>query len=338
MKPKLRLIALALVLLAAFAPPADARYSRKKAIWGPTQVNGVSQFPIYRDLGVGIFQMQLSWNQVAPDPASSIPDDPTDPAYRWPAEVDFAIREARRSRIRVSLMVRGTPPWANGGRSAEWAPTKARDFAAFARAAARRYPASAPVADLGRAVASRPTSSHCRVSRRRARAAMPDILDAAYGSLKRESRRNLVIGGNTFTTGDVSPRQFIRSMRLPNGRAPADGPIRPQPIHAAPACAAAGSAGPRLCRLLGSRHTRRVDRSEPRSGAMGGRSACSCRSSRFRPITRTTSSTSGSRGGYRRAGSAGTPNHAPTETDIHARLARAIRRAAERSRRSPATK
>ena len=46
------------------------------------------------------------------------------------------------------------------------------------------------------------------------------ILDAAYGSLKRESRRNLVIGGNTFTTGDVSPRQFIRSMRLPNGRPP----------------------------------------------------------------------------------------------------------------------
>jgi hypothetical protein len=46
------------------------------------------------------------------------------------------------------------------------------------------------------------------------------ILDAAYRSLKRQSRRNLVVGGNTFTTGDVSPRQFIRSMRLPNGRPP----------------------------------------------------------------------------------------------------------------------
>jgi hypothetical protein len=46
------------------------------------------------------------------------------------------------------------------------------------------------------------------------------ILDAAYVSLKRQSQRNLVIGGNTFTTGDVSPRQFIRSMRLPNGRPP----------------------------------------------------------------------------------------------------------------------
>jgi len=46
------------------------------------------------------------------------------------------------------------------------------------------------------------------------------ILDAAYATLKRESRRNLVIGGNTFTTGDATPPQFIRSMRLPSGRPP----------------------------------------------------------------------------------------------------------------------
>ena len=71
MHPRLRLIALALVLLAAFAPPADARYSRKKAIWGPTKVNGVSQFPIYRDLGVGIFQMQLSVEPSRADPADA---------------------------------------------------------------------------------------------------------------------------------------------------------------------------------------------------------------------------------------------------------------------------
>ena len=71
MHPRLRLIALALVLLAAFAPPADARYSSKKAIWGPTKVNGVSQFPIYRDLGVGIFQMQLSVEPSGADPANA---------------------------------------------------------------------------------------------------------------------------------------------------------------------------------------------------------------------------------------------------------------------------
>ena len=46
------------------------------------------------------------------------------------------------------------------------------------------------------------------------------LLDAAYGALKRVNHRIKVIGGNTFTTGDISPRQFIKSMRLPNGRRP----------------------------------------------------------------------------------------------------------------------
>lgn len=212
--PALLLLTLALAMPAV----ADARYSRKKAIWGPTQVNGVSQFPIYRDLGVGIYQMALQWDQVAPTKPQR-PGDPADPAYRWPEEVDYAIREGARHRIRVALMITRAPSWANGGRSSEWAPKRPRDFAAFARAASRRYERvrlwmiwGEPSRDfnfkpLPRFEATGP--------RRYAR-----ILDAAYGSLKRERRSNLVIGGNTFTTGDVSPRQFIRSMRLPNGRPP----------------------------------------------------------------------------------------------------------------------
>ena len=53
-----RATAIGLLLLAlAVVPAADARQSRKKSIWGPVEVNGVSQFPVYRDLGVGIFQM-----------------------------------------------------------------------------------------------------------------------------------------------------------------------------------------------------------------------------------------------------------------------------------------
>jgi hypothetical protein len=46
------------------------------------------------------------------------------------------------------------------------------------------------------------------------------LLDASYGQLKRQSRRNLVIGGNTFTTGEVAPLQYIKAMRLPGGRPP----------------------------------------------------------------------------------------------------------------------
>ena len=46
------------------------------------------------------------------------------------------------------------------------------------------------------------------------------MLDATYGALKRVNRRNLVIGGNTWTGGEVTPLNFIRAMRLPSGRRP----------------------------------------------------------------------------------------------------------------------
>ena len=45
------------------------------------------------------------------------------------------------------------------------------------------------------------------------------ILDASYSSLKARSRRNLVIGGNSFTTG-TSPRATGSNLRLPNGKPP----------------------------------------------------------------------------------------------------------------------
>jgi len=46
------------------------------------------------------------------------------------------------------------------------------------------------------------------------------MLDASYAALKRENRRNIVIGGNTWTGGEVVPLNFIKAMRLPTGRRP----------------------------------------------------------------------------------------------------------------------
>jgi hypothetical protein len=45
-------------------------------------------------------------------------------------------------------------------------------------------------------------------------------LDSAYGALKRVSPRNLVIGGNTYTTGALDVLQWIQNLRLPNGKPP----------------------------------------------------------------------------------------------------------------------
>jgi hypothetical protein len=135
-----RTVFIAVVVLAALLlPTGSAASSRKKAIWGPVEVDGVSQFPIYQDLGVGIFQHALSWPAVARTRPLDA-RDPSDPAYRWPTEVDRAVAEARSRHMRVSLLLNQAPSWANGGHEGNWAPTRPRDMANFAVAAARRYP------------------------------------------------------------------------------------------------------------------------------------------------------------------------------------------------------
>ena len=139
MRRSLTLVTILAVLLAA-AGVAEAAPSRKKSIWGPVQVNDVSQFPIYADLGAGLYQMNLRWDIAAPRRPQR-PADPADPAYRWPPEVDYALSEAQKFGIQVSLLVVGAPSWANGRRPRNWAPLRAADFASFVSAAARRYPA-----------------------------------------------------------------------------------------------------------------------------------------------------------------------------------------------------
>jgi hypothetical protein len=46
------------------------------------------------------------------------------------------------------------------------------------------------------------------------------MLDAAYEALHAVSPLNKVIGGMTDTTGEITPRQWIENMRLPDGRPP----------------------------------------------------------------------------------------------------------------------
>jgi len=124
--------------------------------------------------------------------------------------VDAAVREAAKYHLRVSLQLIFAPPWANGGRGANYAPLHVRT--AFALAAARRYPGvrlwmiwgepsrEASFAPLTHEVRNR------RLNRAQARAPhrYAQILDSAYVTLKRANRRNLVVGGNTFVTGDTS--------------------------------------------------------------------------------------------------------------------------------------
>jgi len=222
-------ILVTLVALVALALPAsaDAAPSRKKSIWGPATVDGRSQFPTYRDLGVGIRQDRINWSAIAPTRPAD-PRNPLDPAYRWPDELDDAIAQGRRFGIQTSLVLTEAPQWASGHLDPRWAPRNPDDFADFAYAASSRYPSvrhwmiwaeptrRANFMPLIHERRDRPLTRRMKKGPR----TYARILDAAYAALKRRSHRNIVIGGNSFTTGDVSSLNWIRNLRLPSGRPP----------------------------------------------------------------------------------------------------------------------
>jgi hypothetical protein len=209
-----------------------APQTEKKTMWGPiTFADGRSLFPTYRDLGVGIYGIQVHWDEIAPKKPAD-PTNPKDPAYLWSSYLDYAVRQSRRNGIKPMFQLIGAPPWANGGRDWHWAPRRSSDFADFATAAARRYPgvnlwmiwgepnrkpnwepltpAHDPEGPLTKAEQVAPHH-------------YAQVLDDAYAALKSVNRDNLVIGGNTYTSAgmdDINPYQWIRYLRLPNGDPP----------------------------------------------------------------------------------------------------------------------
>jgi hypothetical protein len=180
--------------------------------------DGESAFPTYRRLGVDVFQIQLRWADVAARRPAN-PVDPADPAYSWPPELEEAIREARRAGIEIAVMVTSTPGWANGGRAEIRAPTNPSDFAVFLTAAANRYPQVHHWMVWGepnRSDRFLPNAPNSPAGPR----AYAVLLDVGYRALKNVSEENVVIGGPIFTGGDVKPPDFLRWLRLPDGRVP----------------------------------------------------------------------------------------------------------------------
>ncbi len=88
-------------------------------------------------LGADVVRFTIRWDQVARrQPAS--PREHGDRAYDWD-QVDAVLRGLRRHGLQPVVTLYGTPAWANGGRSPNWAPSSGRSFANFAHAAASRY-------------------------------------------------------------------------------------------------------------------------------------------------------------------------------------------------------
>jgi hypothetical protein len=218
-----RTVGLLLVLLAL--PSTALGFS--KAFWGPPHDTGKNPFPIFQQLGVSIVEEDLDWSATAPVRPVD-PTNPNDPAYRWPTELDHLIAAARDHHMRILLQVANTPGWANGGQPYNWAPDDARDYGDFMAAAARRYRHVHLWMVWGEPTRQQNfeplTPAKPGTTLDAAQQVAPhnyaEMLDAAYGALKDVSKANLVIGGCTYSAGQIDTQQWIENLRLPNGQPP----------------------------------------------------------------------------------------------------------------------
>lgn len=227
------MLLIAAALSAVAVAPAEAKFNTKKSIWGPVTVDGQSAFPIYKDLGVGIYSIALDWSKVAPGTTKPSGDltDPNNPAYTWPDSLTDAVSAATTAGIKVNIEITKVPLWARSSRycatNRGCQPTDPADYARFATAAAKRYPVvhlwmvwgepnrQANFFGYQKADwrASTLTDAQAQGPRAYAR-----LLDAAYGALHAPSlpgsSQNQVIGGNTEPAGDIMPGVWIKYMKL----------------------------------------------------------------------------------------------------------------------------
>ena len=156
------------------------------------------------ELGVDVVRFTVDWRKVEERRGTR----------DW-SSVDPVLRGLRARGIGVVATLYGTPRWANGGRSANWAPTSGSAFASFAFAAAKRY---AWVKDWliwnepNQRRWLRPTTPSTYVTK---------LLNPAYRAIHRASAAVRVAGGATApraSTGGVSPVHWIRGMRAARAR------------------------------------------------------------------------------------------------------------------------
>jgi hypothetical protein len=213
-----------LLWLAPASATAQGAPSTKKLIWGPTSA---AAFDTYGDLGAGLYEITVNWSLIAPTKPAN-PTDPSDPAYHWTPVIDEVIERARAHGMQVVLEVTGSARWANGGRPWRFAPKNPQDYADFVAAASKRWPEVHYWQIWGEPTRQpnfMPLPKHVyglelTKAERRGPELYAQILDSAYVSLKGVSPANFVIGGNSYSGGDIRPLAYIKALRLPNGRPP----------------------------------------------------------------------------------------------------------------------
>ncbi|HEY7396884.1 MAG TPA: hypothetical protein VH538_01165 [Gaiellaceae bacterium] len=179
--------------------------------FGPGTLN--QRLATFKRLGVPLVRFTLHWNEIALRRPKH-PGSPRDPAYDW-RRPDRVLRGLRRYHLTPVLTLVGTPAWANGGRTPNYAPPHVKDFGAFARAAARRYPWirywliwNEPNQRLW----LRPTKAGIYVRH---------LLNPAYAAIHAVIRQARVGGGETAPRGGlggVAPVTWVHGMALAHAK------------------------------------------------------------------------------------------------------------------------
>ena len=182
---------------------------------------------VLEGLGVDLVRFTIRWDRVATRRPSNGRMH-LDPAYDWRA-TDAVLHGLRARRITPLVTLLGTPRWANGGRSLNWAPLRGAHFGKFAYAAQKRYPFVREWLiwnEPNQRRWLRPTSPSVYVSR---------LLNPAYREIKRARRTAKVGGGVTAprgSRGGASPVDWIRGMDRARARLDAYAhhpyPLRPR--------------------------------------------------------------------------------------------------------------
>ncbi|HEX3806303.1 MAG TPA: beta-galactosidase [Gaiellaceae bacterium] len=226
-----------LLLLAAFGAalliPSSAaaspyvRYGVQDDAWleyGPGTLS--DRFDELQSLGVDVVRVTVDWNVV----------EPRKGVFNW-AVPDEVIDGLHARGIAPLVTLYGAPRWANGDRTANWAPTSGSTFAAFARTAAERYPFVHlwTIWNEPNQVRSlRPTSPKVYVQR---------LLNPAYAAIHAVSPSSQVAGGVTAprgAAGGVSPVAWIAGMAAAHAKLDAYAhnpyPLSPQETPTSGAC------------------------------------------------------------------------------------------------------
>jgi hypothetical protein len=190
----------ALVLVPSAAASPYVQFGVQDDAWlrfGPGTID--TRVATLQRLGVDVVRYTIDWREVSPHEGT----------LDW-SSADAVLQPLRRAAIQPVVTLWGSPGWANGGRGGNWAPTNGATFAAFAGAAARRYPFVRRWLvwnEPNKAPFLRPTSAQVYVER---------LLNPAYAAIHAAHPNALVGGGVTGPIaggGGVSPVSFIRSMQ-----------------------------------------------------------------------------------------------------------------------------